>query len=266
MTASPAAAPVPYVQNIRAAGLTIYDSIQIGDPSLWIPAPDLERLLNVGLRDISLAGLPLRTRSKVAKEHVCRVLGYPCPASFKKTQPRFPGQFFDTYVQKSNNLQVWNEQLSPSRRYVLIRLSSADVVTEVKVVTGDTLAKLDTTGTLTQKYQAHCVPGEAKAELISCKDTELLRQFVAEGVDLQHVATPVSDPTAGTLLPIAALHARLARLIDCRFKVSARRTHLDRFVRSGNDHVHDDLSGHDGYGQEENTAQLQRATQGPGGC
>jgi hypothetical protein len=218
MTASPAAETNPYVQTIRAAGLTIYDPIEIGDPALWIPTPALERLLDSGLRGLSLAGLPLRTRSKVAKEHVCRVLGYPIPVSFQKTQPRFTGQFFDTYVQKSNNLQVWNEELSPTRRYVLIRLSTADVVTKVKVVTGDTLAKLDTTGTLTQKYQALCIPGSEKAELIASDDTELLRLFTATKVDLNHVATPVSYPMTGALLPIATLHSRLSRLIDSTFK------------------------------------------------
>src|SRR6185437_11549855 len=114
----------------------------------WIPSPELQRLLDDGLRGLSLAGLPLRTRSKVVKERVCGVLGYPIPASFRKTQPRFPGQMFDTYTQKSNNLQVWNEELEPTRRYVLIRVANDDVVTRVKVVTGDTLALLDTTGTL----------------------------------------------------------------------------------------------------------------------
>ena len=218
MTASPSPAPVPYVQNIRASRLTIYDQIEIGDLALWIPTPDLERLLNDGLRGISLAGLPLRTRSKVAKEHVCRVLGYPVPASFLKSKPRFPGQLLDTYVQKSNNLQVWNEDLSPTRRYVLIRLSPDDVVTKVKVVTGDALAELDTTGTLTQKYQARCIPGSAKAELVAAEDTTLLRPFVATDVDLKYVAKPISYPTAGALLPIADLYARLSLLIDSTFK------------------------------------------------
>ena len=152
MTASSALAPIPYVSNIRSSGLTIYDPIEIGDPKLWIPSPDLERLLDGGLRALSLAGLPIRSRSKVAKEHVCRVLGYPIPGSFRKSQPRFPGQIFDTYVQKSNNLQIWNEELSPTRRYVLIRLSSDDVVTRVKVVAGDTLAEMDTTGTVSYTH------------------------------------------------------------------------------------------------------------------
>jgi hypothetical protein len=216
MTPSPA--PVPYVENISRAKKTIYDAIEIGDPALWIPTPDLERLLDKGLRGISLAGLPLRTRSKVAKEHVCRVLGYPVPASFLKTQPRFPGQFFDTYVQKSNNLQVWNEELSPTRRYVLIRLSATDEIIKVKVVTGDTLAELDTTGTLTQKYQARCITGTASTELIEADDTTLLRPFVSVGVDLKQTATPVSYPTAGTLLPVRTVYERLSPLVGTTFK------------------------------------------------
>ena len=209
--------PRGFVETIRRAGISIYDSIDIGDPELWIPTPDLEWLLNSGLCGKSLAGLPLRTRSKVAKEHVCRALGYPVPKSFAKTQPRFPGQFFDTYVQKSNNLQVWNEELSPTRRYVLIRLSAEDVITKVKVVTGDTLAKLDTTGTLTQKYQARCIPGPEEAELIASEDTLILRPLVNAAVDLRTVAAPISYPTAGALLPIATVYERLKRLIESTF-------------------------------------------------
>lgn len=83
--------PERYVQAIRQSGLSIYDPIEIGDPELWIPTPELEQLLTRELTGVSLAGLPLRTRSKVVKQHVCRVLGYPVPSSFRKTQPRFPG-------------------------------------------------------------------------------------------------------------------------------------------------------------------------------
>lgn len=217
MRDKPAFVSSTYVANIRSAGLTIYDPVAVGDPALWIPTPNLESLLDVGLRGMSFGDLPLRTRSKVAKERVCQVLGYPVPESFRKCQPRFPGQLFDTYVQKSNNLQVWNEELSPTRRYVLIRLSADDVVTRVRVVTGDTLAQLDTTGTLTQKYQARCIIGAAKTELISPEDTCLLRPFVVTDADFRQVATPVSYPTAGTLLPITAIYDRLSRLIGSTF-------------------------------------------------
>ncbi len=98
--------PQRFVAAIRQSGLTIYDLIKIGDPALWIPTPELQALLDAGMRGLSLAGLPRRTRSKAVKKKVCQALGYPVPKSFQKTQPRFLGQMFDTYVQKSNNLQV----------------------------------------------------------------------------------------------------------------------------------------------------------------
>lgn len=209
--------PERYVDSIRQSGLTIYDPIDIGDPGLWIPTPELEALLNAGLTGISLAGLPLRTRSKVVKEHVCGVLGYPVPPGFKKTRPRFPGQLLDTYVQKSNNLQVWNEELAPTRRYVIIRVGEDDVIIRVKVVTGDSLARFDTTGRLTQKYQARLIPGTAAAELVSEQDTDLLRPFVRAGVDLEAIASPINHPAAGQLLPIREIFERLKALIGQRF-------------------------------------------------
>jgi len=209
--------PKQYRANIRQSGLTIYDPIEIGDPQLWIPTPELESLLHKDLRGKSLSGLPLRTRSKVVKQLVCEVLGYPVPTSFRRTQPRFPGQLFDTYVQKSNNLQIWNEQLSSTRRYVLIRVSSDGTVTRVKVVTGDTLSLLETTGTLTQKYQARCVPGDNEVELVVQVDTRLLQPFLSESVDLLAVATPVSHPRVGELLPITALFDRMRGLVRVAF-------------------------------------------------
>lgn len=119
-----------YIDAIRQSGLSIYDPIEVGDPNLWIPTDELETLLDKNLCGVSLARLPLRTRSKTLKEHVCRALGYPIPSSFKKTQPRFPGQLFDTYVQKSNNLQVWNEELALDRRYVIIRVPAYNLLTK----------------------------------------------------------------------------------------------------------------------------------------
>lgn len=209
--------PTQYVESLRQSGFTIYDPIEIGDRNLWIPAATLEALLDVALRGISLAGLPLRTRSKVVKEHVCRALGYPVPSRFKKSKPRFPGQLFDTYVQKSNNLQVWNEELSPTRRYVLIRVSEADEITRVKVVSGDRLALLDTTGTLTQKYQARCNPGSLATELVTAEDTSRLRLLTSEVVNLTTVGSPADDPVRGELLTIGSLFNSLSRLLNKSF-------------------------------------------------
>ncbi len=207
--------PNRFTKAISQSGLTIYDPIEIGDPNLWIPSPDLESLLDPGLHGLSLAGLPLRTRSKVVKEQVCKILGYPMPSSFKRTRPRFFGQCFDTYIQKSNNLQIWNEELAPTRRYVIIRVSANDVIEGVRVVTGDTLAFLDTTGTLTQKYQARLIPGSSFTELIVDKDTKRLIPFVDESAQLKmQSASPIDNPAAGLLLPIRTLYTRLSTLIN----------------------------------------------------
>jgi hypothetical protein len=205
-----------YVENIRRSGLTIYDPIRIGDPCLWIPTGALESLLDDGLAGLNLAGFPLRTRSKVVKSAVCKALGYPVPSKFIKTKPRFPGQLLDTYTQKSNNLQVWNEELSPTRRYALIRVSNDDVVERVKVVTGHTLAELDTTGTLTQKYQARLICGTTSNELISAEDTEVIKPFTNAYATLQGFS-PTDNPAEGAILPIAVLFDRLRTLIGSTF-------------------------------------------------
>ena len=206
-----------FVEAIRRSGLTIYDHIEIGDPIFWIPTSGLEQLLTSALVGVSLAGLPLRTRSKVVKQHVCRALGYPVPSSFKKTQPRFLGQLFDTYVQKSNNLQIWNEELVSTRRYVLVRVGNGDVITRVKVVTGDTLEVLDTTGTLTQKYQATLRPGDTDAELIAHQDTKVLQGVVRGNFDRVAEESPVYQPRADKLLPIKAIFKRLRSLVGATF-------------------------------------------------
>ncbi|MFG5382300.1 hypothetical protein [Yoonia sp. R2-816] len=208
---------IDYLDNIWRSQLSIYDPIIIGDPALWIPTPALEAILDGAMTGISLSGLALRTRSKVVKEHVCRALGYPVPKGFKKTQPRFPGQFFDCYVQKSNNLQVWNEELSPTRRYVIIRVDGEDQIIKVKVVTGDTLALLDTTGTLTQKYQAQLIPSDAQAELIAPLDTQRMQALVQAGANLPETASPIGQPQDQILLPIDELFEKLSKLIGARF-------------------------------------------------
>jgi hypothetical protein len=215
--AQPPSDPRRFVEAIHSSGLTIYDPIEIGDTRLWIPSPELQTLLDAELRGLSLAGLPLRTRSKVVKQRICEILGYPLPQKFKRIKPRFLGQFFDTYVQKSNNLQVWNEQLSSTRRYVIIRVSNNDIVTRVKVVTGDALAALDTTGTLTHKYQARCIPGKVAKELVSPQDTDLLQAFISKKIGLSKNASPTNHPAAGELLPITTVFAHLKSLVGTTF-------------------------------------------------
>ncbi len=175
---------------------------------------ELEVLLNRALRGIDLSGLKLRKRSKVVKERICVALGYPVPNTFRRTKPRFPGQNFDTYVQKSNNLQIWNEEISLARRYVLIHVSEVNVVDSVRVVTGRVLARLDTTGTLTQKYQARLVKGNHRTELIAARDTDNLSLVVGlRDRPVTFYQGPNDDPIGEFLFPIRVLYDQLCNLV-----------------------------------------------------
>lgn len=194
--------PAAVVALIRESGLSIYDALD-AHPDLFLSLESLEMCLQNGLSGLDL-GYPLRTRSKVLKGKVCEALGYPVPKSFSKTAPRFPGQNFDTYVQKANNLQIWNQEVDPLRRYVLIRVDENDQATRVKVVDGETLARLDRTGTLTQKYQAKSRAPVAQSTLVSSQDTPFLQDILA-----QKVAPPLLSPA---FLPIARLFAALEKL------------------------------------------------------
>ena len=210
--------PANYPDNISNSGLSIYDPITVGDPELWIPAPALENLLNSGMRGLNLSGLPLRTRSKVVKEQVCKILGYPIPASFKRQRPRFLGQLLDVYVQKSNNLQIWNEELEPTRRYAIMSVTSDDIINQVKVVTGADLALLDKTGTLTQKYQAHLIVGTSTTELVSQTDTAQLEPLVDVKAEQEiSRARPIDYPSYGAILPIELVFEKLRVLVGMKF-------------------------------------------------
>jgi len=206
-----------YKAAITNSGFDIYHPIEIGDANYWIPTPEIETLLNAGMKGKSLQGLPLRTRSKVVKTAVCDALGYPIPKSFKKTQPRFFGQQLDTYAQKSNNLQIWNEELSPARRYAIIQVSEDDIILKVKVVNGQELALLDTTGTITTKYQARLTLGGNSHELISHQDTLAMRPHLQNGLKLSNNISPIDEPQQGLLLPIREIFDRLSRLVGKSF-------------------------------------------------
>lgn len=205
------------VSLVRASGATIYEVNEPGSPAYFLAA-ELELWLNEGLRGFSVAGLPLRTRSKRVKERICEVLGYPVPKSFKRVKgaARFPAQDFDVYVQSADNLQIWNAELSPTRRYVLIRESQGRL-TRVRVVAGADLAKLETTGTLTQKYQARFVRGKEPCKLVSARDTESLQPALATKSSRRITVAPTAEPVSGSLLPIAELWRRLRAIVGRKF-------------------------------------------------
>ena len=208
---------VNYVAAIKASGLSIHDEIEIGDLNLWIPTPDLEAILQAALAGQSYAGLAIKTRSKLAKQQVCQALGYPVPNSFKRVQPRFRGQQFDTYVQQADNLQVWNEELEPARRYVLIRPDQNCIVRRVKVVNGEELALLDTTGTLTKKYQAQVIPGAPGAELIAASDTSHLAPAVDPTAAALRNSDPSRNPEARLLWPIGRIFDGIRGIVGKSF-------------------------------------------------
>lgn len=203
--------------NIAKGKLTIYDEIEIGDPDFWIPSEELELLLENKLCGLQIGDLALRTRSKYIKELICEALGYVIPSSFQKTQPRFLGQNFDVYTQKSNNLQIWNEEISPSRRYVIIRLSESNEIIKVKVVSGEQIAILDKTGTLTKKYQARLTNIADESELISNSDTELIAPYTKIVDYFSPNISPTSYPVAYEILSIQEIYKRLKPLIGIKF-------------------------------------------------
>jgi len=206
------------VLEISESGKTIYDPFGADEQNLWLSNLNLEDALNNGICGMSVKGLPLRTRSKAVRQAVCKALGYPVEKSFKKSQPRFPGQNFDIYIQKSNNLQVWNESLVASRRYVLIRVLQDDIINKVKVVDGATLAKLDKTGKLTQKYQARFTPSAKTVDLASTLDSENVQALLGTNVpSVKFSGSPVDAPDSETFIPIDELARRLSVMIGDKF-------------------------------------------------
>ncbi len=206
-----------YVNNIKNSGMTIHDSIIIGDPNVWIPDEHLEYLLDESLRGRNVE-LPLRTRSKVIKQWICEALGYPIEKSFPKCQPRFTGQNFDVYNQKSNNLQIWNEEVTPQRRYVIVGIDQNETIHKVKVINGIELVDLDKTGKITTKFQAQFGSSNNNCELISNNDTHTLLPYLShESFIPNHGTSPIDYPSTNQILPISEIYSRLSTLVGKEF-------------------------------------------------
>jgi len=202
---------VDYTKNIIQSGISIYDTVALSNPSLYIPTDILEYLLNNGLIGLSLSGLPLRTRSKFVKALICKTIGFPVPDSFLKTKPDFPALNLDIYTQKSMNLQIWNEEIEPTRRYAIIQVNNNDKIQKVKVISGEQLALYDKTGTLTTKYQA-MMPNLQHGQLFSKNDTISVQEWhCQQEVDLTNV-NPTRSPIKGKLLPIHTIFNLLKKL------------------------------------------------------
>jgi hypothetical protein len=208
-----------YAEAIRSSGLTIYDELT-ADPTLKIPTEELEKLLKESLVGIDLSNLAIRTRSKVVKERVCQAMGYPLPNSFRRTRPRFPGQDLDINVQVSRNLQIWNEDITPSRRYAIIILSSNSTILDAKIITGQELKGLDTTGKLTTKYQA-ILRAKSQGGLLSKIDSVVVQKSLGSSKQNRGFETsPKAKPMTGCVLSIQELYNRLKQLEGKEFNYS----------------------------------------------
>jgi hypothetical protein len=163
----------------------------------------------------------IRTRSKHIKQLVCAALGYPDPGIFSKTHPQFPAQDLDVHGQQSNNLQIYNEtDLDPRRRHAVFRIDDQDWITAVRVIDGETLSRLDSTGTVTSKFQASRRSGDTGSILVSSSDTTRFREELLPRTNvpapLLAGQSPIEAPVPGLVLPIETLFERLAPLAGTR--------------------------------------------------
>jgi hypothetical protein len=207
-----------------ASAMAVRSAIREHEPSIYAPPAteltgdfytphELEDLLRAELIGRSdLGGLPVRTRSKVAKTLVCEALGYVAPASFKRVNPRMRHPNVDVYAQQSTNLQIWNQEVDAARRYVILILRD-DLIADVNVIAGADLAQFDTTGTLTSKFQANRINEGAGSILVSATDTPGLISMFAPCSTIPAAVSPVEPPASGRVLDVATVYDRLSQLI-----------------------------------------------------
>jgi hypothetical protein len=185
-------------------------------PELVYTKEELETLLSHELRD-QVFDAPLKTRAKLIKQATAASLGYPIPKTLKRTKPRFPGQDLEVCSQQSDNLQIWNDEISPTRRYAVVGLDAQCRVFSVRVVEGTELAPLDRTGTLTSKFQAKRLPDHSGDTLVVDTDTDPFIRELAP-VDSLSAATlasmhPGDTPAQGRVLTVHALFRQLRSLV-----------------------------------------------------
>lgn len=207
--------------NIEKSQKTIYEKTTPKDKDLWLGDQELEYLLRSSLLGKSYEGQANRTRSKSINQDICKAMGYSVPKSFKKTHPRFVCQNFDKYAQQSNNLQIWNEEISPTRRYCLIILNDKNVVVNVLILSGSTLQEFDSTGTLTTKYQANLIKDYNNSTLLSTHDTDNIQNAFGEFNTLV-TQDPASFPTAKSIMNIKRIFNRLKLLEGKNFNITGK--------------------------------------------
>ena len=146
---------------ITASGLGLHDGLG-SRTDLYLEDASIETLVSSMMIGIQVGGMPPRTRSKFIKGKLCETFGYPTPIAFKRVRPPFTGQNLDVYTQKGRNLQIWNDGIPNDRRYLILSVNANDQIDNYRLIYGDELQKLDSTGTKTTKFQAS-FPDDAKS-------------------------------------------------------------------------------------------------------
>lgn len=202
-----------FATGVSALELPFDDSATTRRSGAFLKLAQLEDFLSEALTGMDVSGMPLKTRSKFVRDAVISSLGYATPKSYRKGVI-FAAQNADIYVQKANNLQIWNEKIEPSRRYLVVVLAQNDTVAGVRAFTGKTLATWSRTGTLTAKYQARLklVFSDSVKYHVCGRDTERTVQFTGP----VRFTDPCAEPAMGSLLSIEALAEKLATLVGTK--------------------------------------------------
>lgn len=122
---------------------------------------------------------------------------------------------------------------------------------KVKVITGKELSKLDTTGTLTTKYQARLDVRESTHELISLSDTKPLCPHVGSGITFGVHVSPIGEPESGQLLSIQEIFQRLSSLVGTKFSDPGMNQERNRGAA-----LHGLVCARLGYGRYEDSGQF----------
>ena len=100
---------------------------------------------------------------------------------------------------------------------MIVRVSAEGEIIGVKVVTGETLASLDPTGTLTKKYQARWIRSIDGIPHLLDENTDVLRSIIQSNNKLSTHSSPADSPQASQLLGIQEIFDILMTLIGSSF-------------------------------------------------
>ena len=121
-------------------------------------------------------------------------------------------------------MQIWNEELSPTRRYTLIRVDEAGNVMAVRVAKSIEIVVYETNSHLTRGSQAKRRGGRTASALVSLSDTT---SFIAElapagklSAETLRALSPVDEPVHGKVLSVWAIHAQLLELVGREMEYS----------------------------------------------